>query len=998
MRVVDPADRRPDLVLGDEGPRKRRGLPAVGVRPLVAGHFLRGVRGVLQDVVDRIRPPGRDVLDLVPDRQHRVAEAVELLQRLALGGLDHQRAGNRERHRRRVEAVVHQTLGDVLRGDAGPRLQRPQVEDQFVGDASVPARVEHVVARFEARLDVVGVQDGVLGGRGHPAGAQQANVGVRDEQDARAAPRGGGDRRNRRVRRPVLPERMPRKVRRQVPGDGDRAHAGSAPAVRDGERLVQVEVADVGADARRGGEPDLGVEVGAVQVHLPALFVDDAANLLDGVLEDAVRRRIGDHQRAQPAPVPRRLGPQVRQIDVAVAVAGHDHRLQAGHDRAGRIGAVGGGRNQHHVALALAAGALERPDHEQPGELPLRAGVGLQGDGVEAGDGAQQRFELGDDGSVPARLRGRREGMHVPELRPGDRLHLRGGVELHRARAEGDHRRVEADVLALEPLQVAHHLQLGAMPVEDRVGQERRGAPQRFRPGRGRQRLVGGGAGAGRGAGGAREHLRDRVHVGAGRRLVEGDADVAARVIAEVDPRGLRRRPHRGGESRLARRDAQRVEERVVALDDAERFQPGGQQARQPVRPPGDRPQPVRTVIRGVHARDVGQQRLRGADVRRGALAPDVLLAGLEGHAVRPAPPRVHRHADHPPRHLPGAGAAGREERGVRPAAARRHAEALRAADHHVGAHLARRGRQRQGEQIGGRDHERPRRVRPGRHRTQIEQAAERVGRLRQHPEQIVRAAAALRRGAQVGHVDPDAERLRAPAHHRDGLGKAVRGDQEAPRLGTPPGLQPEQHRHRLGRGRRFVEQGRVGDLHPRQIRDGGLEVQQRLQAALRDLGLVRRVRGVPAGVLEQVAADHRGRHAAVVAETDERPPPLVAGGQRAHPRQELRLRFGGGQVEGRREADARRDRLVQQGVERRRPDHREHAVEIRRARSDVPVREAGRRVHHAGFSRLRRRARRRPPRPAARPRRRDRRAPARSSRPRADPGSPPRAGRPASG
>ena len=38
---------------------------------------------------------------------------------------------------------------------------------------------------------------------------------------------------------------------------------------------------------------------------------------------------------------------------------------------------------------------------------------------------------------------GGREGVDVRELRPGDRDHLRGGVELHRAGPEADHRRIE---------------------------------------------------------------------------------------------------------------------------------------------------------------------------------------------------------------------------------------------------------------------------------------------------------------------------------------------------------------------------------------------------------------------------------------------------------------------------------------------------------------------------------------------------------------------------
>jgi hypothetical protein len=55
-------------------------------------------------------------------------------------------------------------------------------------------------------------------------------------------------------------------------------------------------------------------------------------------------------------------------------------------------------------------------------------------------------------------------------------------------------------------------------------------------------------------------------------------------------------------------------------------------------------------------------------------------------------------------------------------------------------------------------------------------------------------------------------------------------------------------HVHRLGGGGGLVEQRGVGHRQAGEVGDHRLEVEQRLEAALRDLGLVRRVRGVPAG------------------------------------------------------------------------------------------------------------------------------------------------------
>lgn len=56
--------------------------------------------------------------------------------------------------------------------------------------------------------------------------------------------------------------------------------------------------------------------------------------------------------------------------------------------------------------------------------------------------------------------------MDVGKLGPGDGDHLGRGVQLHRARAKADHRRVERQVLVLQALQVSQHLGLLAYKEE----------------------------------------------------------------------------------------------------------------------------------------------------------------------------------------------------------------------------------------------------------------------------------------------------------------------------------------------------------------------------------------------------------------------------------------------------------------------------------------------------------------------------------------------------
>jgi predicted Zn-dependent protease len=115
---VDAAHRRPVLVGRIRPPPGRppaRGCTGASHSPTSG---LGGVRGVAQrDCRRPARVPAADLVDLAADRDHRVAEPVDLGPGLALGRLDHQRAGDRERHRRRVETVVDEPLGDVVDGD-----------------------------------------------------------------------------------------------------------------------------------------------------------------------------------------------------------------------------------------------------------------------------------------------------------------------------------------------------------------------------------------------------------------------------------------------------------------------------------------------------------------------------------------------------------------------------------------------------------------------------------------------------------------------------------------------------------------------------------------------------------------------------------------------------------------------------------------------------------------------------------------------------------------
>ena len=716
-----------------------------------------------------------------------------------------------------------------------------------------------------------------------------------------------------------------RQERCQVRLHRARTHARAAAAMGDAEGLVQVEVGDIRTPLAGPGQADQGIHVGAVGVDLAAVGVDDLADLHHVLLEHAVGGRIGDQDRGQVGRMLLGLGADVLHVDIAVGVAaGHDH-LHAAHLRAGRVGPMRRFRDQADVAVALATRLVVGTNRQQAGVFALRAGVGLEADRVVAGDVGQHGFERVDQLLVAAGLRSRRQRMDVGELRPGDRDHLGGGVELHGARAQRDHRAVHRQVLVGQRTHVAQQFVLAVVGVEHRVLQERRVAQL------GRGQGVGGGGVervdrvvAQLGA----EDLGQRGQVGAGGGLVQADADAGGVDLAQVDALVAGVQVHLFG---VHAGDQQGVKEAIRHLY-AGLAQRGGQDRRHPVHAARDPGQAFWPVVDRVHGRHHRQQHLRGADVGGGLLAADVLLAGLQGQAVGGIAVGVDRNPDQAAGHGALVGVAAGHERRVRAAEAERHAEALAVADHDVRAPFARRLDQGQREQVGGHGDDALARMHRIGQGGMVGDGAEGVGVLQQHAEAVHTRRLGGRADLQV-----DAQAVGTRAHHLQGLRVHVVGDVEQVglRLGRALG-----QGHGLGRGAGLVQQRGVGDVHAGQVGAHLLEVDQRLHAALGDLGLVGRVGGVPGRVLQDVAQDDVGRVGAVVALADEAAEDVVPVGDGADPGQRLDFGQAAGQGQSAGALDAGRDDGRGQRVERVVADHAQHGGDLGVVGADVAADE----------------------------------------------------------
>ena len=297
------------------------------------------------------------------------------------------------------------------------------------------------------------------------------------------------------------------------------------------------------------------------------------------------------------------------------------------------------------------------------------------------------------------------------------------------------------------------------------------------------------------------------------------------------------------------------------------------------------------------------------------------------------SPGGVHRHAHQPSRQLALEAVPDRDVGGVRAAVSHRHAEALGGAHGDVGAEFARRHQHGEGQQVRGHRGERTRRGGGGDDRAQVADLPGGVGIGQQHPEQL---PGWLGRDLLLGYLGDhqvDAERLGPGGQHGKGLWQAVGvGEEDAALARRPPG-----QRHRLGRGGGLVKQRGAGHVEPGQVLDHGLEVEQRLEPPLGDLGLIRRVGRVPGGVLQHVAADDRRGAGPVVAQADHGGQDLVGGGQLAEDAEGFVLRRGrrqagqagaGGEPGG----QGRRGQLVQRGVSER----AEHVVDVSGRGPDV--------------------------------------------------------------
>ncbi len=163
-------------------------------------------------------------------------------------------------------------------------------------------------------------------------------------------------------------------------------------------------MADIRADVAGTTESHHCVHVCAVHVDLTAVRMHDLADAPHIRFEDAVSRRVCQHQRGQAIAMLGRLGFKVRQIDVALFIASHRHDSHAHHRGAGRIGPMRRYGDETDIPMKFPLAPMIGSNDHQAAILALRTRIRLQRDGGESGDLSQPRFQLPEQFLIPLAL------------------------------------------------------------------------------------------------------------------------------------------------------------------------------------------------------------------------------------------------------------------------------------------------------------------------------------------------------------------------------------------------------------------------------------------------------------------------------------------------------------------------------------------------------------------------------------------------------------------
>src|SRR5438093_3593943 len=274
--------------------------------------------------------------------------------------------------------------------------------------------------------------------------------------------------------------------------------------------------------------------------------------------------------------------------------------------------------------------------------------------------------------------------------------------------------------------------------------------------------------------------------------------------------------------------------------------------------------QAVRTMINGIHGSNYGHQDRGRANVRGGLLTSDVLFTRLQRQPVGLVAATVHGNADEPARESALVDVLRCDMGRMWTAETHRQTEALHRTDRDVSTELARRLEQCQCERIGRQYQDCAGSLQPRDRLAKIADVAERARVLNNCPENYPRINVLHR----IADGNPPTQGFGSGLQNGESLRMAIPiGKKDS----SPQLRNSFRHGHRFCRSRGFVEERGIGDVQRGEIRDHGLEIEQRLESTLTYFRLIWRVGGVPSRILQNVALNDGRQDRVIVSLPDHR-------------------------------------------------------------------------------------------------------------------------------
>ena len=408
----------------------------------------------------------------------------------------------------------------------------------------------------------------------------------------------------------------------------------------NGEGLVQVQMGNIAAELTRLCEAHLRVQVCAVHVDLTTRGMHKLANLRYLRLKHAVRRGISNHDASDLIAVLLDLRLQIININRAVGCGRHTRNLKPGKRCGCGIRAVRRKRNKHGITLVIAVSLVVGTNSTQTTVLTGCTGVWLQRHDIVSGDSNQPVGQLLDELMPALSLIGGHQRVNIRKFGPGNRFHFRSRVKFHSARTQRNHRAVQGQILIREVAQVAHHLGLGTVLMEDGVLHVFIGTEQ-----------ICWNTELGICLGGkfCAKCLYQTLQNPVIMRFTDRNTHAVLVDTANVNT-SLKRL---GNELICASRciNHHGVKEMLIGNTVSGAFQGCRYTSRVSMQTFGDSTQPLGTVIHSVSTGHNRQQSLGGTDVTGSLLATNVLFAGLQRQTVRRLTGGILRYTDQTARH-----------------------------------------------------------------------------------------------------------------------------------------------------------------------------------------------------------------------------------------------------------------------------------------------------------------------------------------------------------